>query len=307
MNNEYLLLTGALKVFNDFTCSNEGYYIEHDITHPKYELLKSKYPVVQTAGDGSDFSKAVNLLRWVHDNVLHCDGTKDIEAIPLDSISILDYSFGKGIEFGVWCYHQAIVFTECCLAIGLLARKIHCLPFSPNDFEAHAVSMVYITEMKKWILFDPGNNAYFLDENGNALSPLEARERLADDNITMNSDLLPDDTKNFNEKAAWYKQYMAKNLFYIKFSSINTFGTYSVENQTTYHLIPRGFNAQGREIAYCEYAIKNCPEPLRQDWENHLSSFRDQVDSCRFTGTIFTHKGVFNLHTQAHYSRSTAH
>lgn len=276
MNNEYLLLTGALKVFNDFTHSTEGYCIEHDIDNPKYELLKSKYPVVQIAGNGSDFSKAVNLLRWVHDNVLPNNGTRDVEFIPKESISILDYSFGKGHEFGVYCRLQAIVFTECCLSIGLLARTIHCLPFSPNDFESHVVSMAYIRELKKWILFDPGNNAYFLDEHGNALSPLEARQRLADDNIAVNNDLRPNDDQDFDDKAAWYKQYMAKNLFYIKYSSINTFGTDLVENQTTYHLIPKGFNVKDREIAYCEYAIKISSEQLRQDWENNLASFINQ-------------------------------
>jgi hypothetical protein len=276
MNSEFLLLTGALKVFSDFTCSTEGFHIEHDIDHPKYALLNSRYHVVEVAGKGSAFSKAANLLRWVHDHVLHNGGAKDVEFVPKDSLSILDYAFGKGQEFGVYCRLQAIVFTECCLSIGLLARTIHCLPFSPNDFESHVVSMVYIDELGKWILFDPGNNAYFLDESGKALSPLEARQRLADNRITVNSDLLPEDMRNIDEKTAWYKHYMAKNLFYIKFSSINTFGTDLVEGQKTYHLVPRGFDVRDREVAYCEYAIRNCPEPLRQGWEEALVSSRDQ-------------------------------
>jgi len=276
MNTESLLLTGALKVFSDFTCSAEGYSIEHDTNHPKYELLKSTYPIVQIAGNGSDFSKATSLLRWVHDDVLHGGGAKDVDFVPKDPLSILDYAFGKGREFGVYCRLQAIVFTESCLSIGLLARTIHCLPFSPNDFDSHVVSMVYIEEMKKWILLDPGSNAYFLDEDGNALSPLEARQRLADNRIAVNSDFEPNDTKNFDERVTWYKQYMAKNLFYIKFSSINTFGTDLVKHQTTFHLIPRGFNVKDREIAYCEYAIANCPEHLRQGWEDLLPSVRNQ-------------------------------
>ena len=69
---------------------------------------------------------------------------------------------------------------------------------------------------------------------------------------------------------------MAKNLFYIKFWAKNTFGTDLVENQTTYHLTPLGFDAKGREIAYCEYAVKNCPEDIKNGWLEALDDFKNQ-------------------------------
>jgi hypothetical protein len=273
----YLVHIGALKVFNDFSYSNcKNFSIRHDISNNQYLKLKEQYNIKEIAGNEDDFSKTTNMLRWVHDNVLHNGGTKDVEFIPKNSLSILDYSFGKGVEFGVYCRLQAIVFTECCLSLGLVARTIHCLPFNPNDFESHVVSMVYINDLKKWVLFDASNNAYFLNKDGIPLSPLEARKNLGNDDIIVNSDLWPHNNTDINLKIKNYKNYMAKNLFYIKFSKNNTFGTDLVKNQKTYYLIPCGFDVQNREIAYCEYAIRNSPEHLKDDWMDHLEEFKNQ-------------------------------
>jgi hypothetical protein len=274
---DYLMHIGALKVFDDFSYSNcKNFAIEHDIPNNQYLTLKEKYNIEEIAGTGDDFSKAVNLLRWVHNNILHNGGATDVEFVPKNSLSILNYSFGKGVEFGVYCRLQAIVFTECCLSLGLAARTIHCLPFSPNDFESHVVSMVYINELKKWVLFDSSNNAYFMNKEGVPLSPLEARESLGNDDVAVSSDLWPSSNTDINSKIKNYKNYMAKNLFYMKFSKFNTFGTDLVRDQITYHLIPRGFDVQTREIAYCEYAIRNSPEHLKSGWTEHLEELKNQ-------------------------------
>jgi hypothetical protein len=83
------------------------------------------------------------------------------------------------------------------------------------------------------------------------------------------SDSLPKDP-------AWYKQYMAKNLFYFKFWAINSYGTDLIENQTVYFLTPKGFDIRGREIAYCEYAIKINPPEFRKGWEEYLEQLKNQ-------------------------------
>jgi len=268
MNNEHLLLAGALRVFDNFTKSScDNFTIEHDLENPKFELLRTKYSLLEIAGNGNDFSKAVNLMRWVYNNVLHSGGGDEVD-IQRDPITILEYTLGKGRVPGIYCRHQAVVFTECCLAVGLIARTIHCLPFSPNDFDSHVVSMVFISELNKWVLFDQSNNAYFTDKNEIALSPLEARNLLGRDEVFV--------CDNIQREVDPYKQYMAKNLFYIKFWAVNTFGTDLIENQVTYHLAPLGFDIQNREIAYCEYAIKNCPEEIRKEWEEALEGFKNQ-------------------------------
>jgi len=267
VDNEYLLLSGALRVFNNFSQSGcENFSIEHDTKNSKLELLPKQYSISDIARNGNDFSKAVNIMRWVNENVLHCGGGIEVDVVK-DSVSILNYTFNKGRMPGIFCYHIAIVFTECCLAVGLTARTIHCKPFSPNDVDTHVVSMVYIAEMNKWVLFDPNNNAYFTDKNGTALSPLEARYLLGQDAICVSCSQREHDG---------YKKYMAKNLFYIKFWAINTFGTDLVDNQTMYFLAPLGFDVKNREIAYCEYAIKINPVKNRKGWEDYLNEIKKQ-------------------------------
>lgn len=278
MNNDHLLYMGALRVFHNF--GGEGcpdFTIEHDLSHPGLNVLRSTYSIDEIAvGEGS-FRKAVRLMRWVHDHLAHNGGPKDVEHVEKDALSILAYAYGKGMEHGVYCRLQAIVFTECCLSIGLPARTLHCLPFSPYDFESHVVSMVYINEMEKWVLFDASNNAYFMDEHGMPLSPLEARHLLALNACHVNDDL---------QVSFDYKRYMAKNLFYFKFSAKNTFGTDLVESQQTYHLIPSGFDAKTREVAYCEYAMANCPPLFRDEWVQHLEAFKAQ-EICAVSAAQF--------------------
>ena len=57
MDNEYLLLSGSLSVFNDFSKSGcENFAIEHDTKNPKLELLLEQYSFEGIAGNGNNFS-----------------------------------------------------------------------------------------------------------------------------------------------------------------------------------------------------------------------------------------------------------
>ena len=262
MDLEYSLLSGALTVFHDFCGNHSPIEFTYDFQAKEFEELKEKYKIQEIAGNGSEIEKVINLLQWCNQNVLHNGGTKDVEFIPKTSLAILDYSFGKGREYGVYCRLQAIVLTECCLALGIKSRILHCLPYSPYDFESHVVSMVYINELNKWILVDPTNNRYFLDENNTILSPLEARERLGK-NLFIKCNMEDDS----------YKKYMAKNMFYFKSLQHNTFGSDILPNQNTIYCVPNGLDVLGREVAYCKYAIENSPEHLKEDWKKHLDEF----------------------------------
>lgn len=290
MELDYLLLTGALKVFNDFSYSNFSLDFEYDSNNANFQILKEKYNITQVAGNGDEISKTLNLLKWCCDNVLHNGGSKDVEFIPKTSVDILDYAYQKGHENGVYCRLQSIVFTECCLALGIKSRIVHCLPFSPNDFDSHVISIVFVNSLNKWIMVDAGSNGYFLDENDIILSPMEVRQRLGDNSfIKCNEDIYPDSAQLFEEKQKGYKFYMAKNLFYFKSMLINTFGSDLLKNQITVYCTPIGFNVYDREIAYCQYAINNSPEHLADDWKKELSNFIEQRDK-----NIMAYQQFFN-------------
>ena len=103
MEREYSLLTGALKVFDDFCGDNEKINFIYDYNAIRFNELKSKYRINEIAGNGSELEKVLNLLQWCSENVLHNGGTKDVEFVPKTSIDILNYSYQKGREYGVYC------------------------------------------------------------------------------------------------------------------------------------------------------------------------------------------------------------
>lgn len=277
MNPEYYAYIGALRVFHDFNCQTNEYGFSYDYNASGYEKLRTKYKIDEVAGNGSELDKALNLMQWCSENVLHNGGTKDVEFIPKTSVDILDYAFQKGREFGVYCRLQAIVFTECCLALGIKSRILHCLPFSPNDFETHVVSIVYISDMGKWIMLDASNNRYFVDSDQTILSPMEIRNRLSYDDNSIECNVPDSD----------YKAYMAKNMFYFKSPQINTFGSDLLAEQKTIYCIPNGFDVLEREIAYCQYALKNTSEEFAKGWEKALSEYQKRTSVDCLSSKLF--------------------
>ena len=102
MDLEYSLFTGALAVFHDFHGSNSPMKFTYDFKTKELEKLKQKYKIQEVAGNGTELEKVINLLTWCHQNVLHNGGSKDVEFLPKNSLAILDYSFGKGREYGIF-------------------------------------------------------------------------------------------------------------------------------------------------------------------------------------------------------------
>lgn len=125
-------------------------------------------------------------------------------------------------------------------------------------------------------MLDVSNNRYFVNSDKTILSPMEIRSKLAyDDNIECN---VPDDD---------YKMYMAKNMFYFKSPQINTFGSDLLTKQKTIYCIPCGFDVLEREIAYCQYAIKNTSEEFAQDWKRALSTYQKRPSIDCLSAKLF--------------------
>ncbi|MBC7958453.1 MAG: transglutaminase domain-containing protein, partial [Vallitaleaceae bacterium] len=158
----YDIFTGLLKAFSLPTEGKKEIHFSYDNNHTKFCLLKSTYPIETIAGDGDDFSKAVNLLHWVSSHTYHkgdYDGT-----IAHNSLDLLDYAYDKGSIYGINCVALATILSECLLSIGLKARIVFLMPCSPYDGDNHVVTHVYIRQMKKWVMLDPTLNAFFSNE-----------------------------------------------------------------------------------------------------------------------------------------------
>ncbi len=151
--------------------------VEYRMDCPEYADLLKKYPFEKIAGKGTDLQRAIRVLKYLSPKLTHSpwyDGHVDCNALAL-----LDYSLDKP-EQGINCLNKAKILEEVCLALGIYARRVRFLPYSPFDFDCHVVTEIYDRPQEKWCMLDPTTNGYLVDEKGTILSLLEARERMAD-------------------------------------------------------------------------------------------------------------------------------
>ncbi|MCL2372202.1 MAG: transglutaminase-like domain-containing protein [Defluviitaleaceae bacterium] len=251
---QYDIYTGLLKAFPlpETVASDVNFVCNHG--HPKFDTLRDSYPIEAIAGDGDDFSKAVNLLQWVSSNTWHKGDYNG--SVGQNALDLLDYSFGKDISCGINCVGLAIVLAECLLAVGVKARKVFIMPCSPYDGDNHVVTHVYISEMNKWVMFDPTLNAYISNEKGEYLSLLELRNHLADQNpIFFNKGAKYNDNEWTEQSAKENTQYFAKNLFYFQTSEISTFNDDAPGNRNI-TLCPQGFDPKQKKLNNIDYRMK---------------------------------------------------
>lgn len=200
-----------------------------------YAELRSKYPIVEIAGTGSNLNRALNLLHWVYDNNYHRDS--DGELKENNALTTFGRSFGKGRENGLNCACLAAALTDCLQAAEIPARTIACFPYNPYDCDNHVVSLPYIIELGKWIVLDPSTNAYLMDDGDNILAPWELRKLLIKrQKIKCNQGVAwhHEYDAPFIEREEEYIRYMAKNsYFYCDCADDCTVAT---------HLLPQGFD-----------------------------------------------------------------
>jgi hypothetical protein len=175
--------------------------------------------------EGSEVSKILNLLHWIHNLIPH-DGSHENPIIK-NAMSMV--SVCKKDNRGLNCRGLATVLNECYLSLGIKSRFITCMPKDSMFNDCHVINMVYSKDLKKWLWIDPTNDAYVMNEKGELLSIQEVRERL----IT-NKPLLLNPDANWNHKATTIKEeylyhYMAKNLYRME-CPVNS--EYNAETQT---------------------------------------------------------------------------
>ena len=201
-------------------------------TESELQELRRTYHLDETAGQGDDVSRIINLMRWVHKTIRH-DGNSD-NPQPRNSLHILDVcSQGKR---GVNCRMLATVLNEVYLAMGFKSRHITCLPKYKDDPDCHVINIVYAQSLGKWLYLDPSFEAYFRNEKGELLSIAEVRE-----SMIQNKKLVLDKEANWNGEATspeWYLHYMSKNLFHFSCPAASEFGYESKPGNLRIYLEP---------------------------------------------------------------------
>lgn len=247
----YDIYTGLLKMNPEFEASQKV-ILKYDFASPILKTLREKYNLNSVAGNGDDLSKAFNLLHWVSRHIMH-NGNSQAQVYNI--LDLMDYSFDKEAAFGLNCAMLSHILTGCIMSVGIHAREVKIIPYSPYDFDSHRVVQVYIGDLKKWIMLDPTYSCYVMDKEGNYLNLLEIRRLLAErEYIVFNKELHYNGEKLPKDYQV-YKEYLAKNTFC--FCTPPSMEFDSIKFEGFVYVCPQNFNIQQRDIYCIEYKMKN--------------------------------------------------
>lgn len=257
----------TFEIGEDVVCS-------YDFANPKYEELKSRYPILQVSGKGGDFERALRICKWLAPNLSHQGDFSLTGNEEINAISLLDYALGNR-EHGINCVCKAKILVECCLALGIFARRIGLYPNSPFDTDNHVVAEIYDRKRNKWIMLDPTSGGYFTDGK-NPLSCLEMRENFAFH--AGGSIVLPrqkaTSLEKLNERNVSWNFYYAKNCYYMTVETVSGFGE---NNSALVYLLPVGFDWKANRKQNADFMLKTA---IKEGWgETAINSLEKQARS----------------------------
>lgn len=252
-NEIYIMESGILYNQLEFKEGND-YDISYDFDNEEYKELLEKYDLANIAKDGSEFEKAKNLMNEFAPRLKHKSDYDN--HVDMNALSLLEYSLDNK-KHGINCRNKAQILNEMCLALGIYSRKVWIMPNSKYDSDCHVVNEVWDSTYNKWIMLDITNNMYWVDENGNPLSILEIRTKIANQEFCTPVDAednLKDLDKSLNDNFDNFL-YIAKNLVYMEYM-----GKYTKnEDDTFYLLFPKNLDTSF-EYIISEKAIEASPK-----------------------------------------------
>lgn len=231
-----------------------GEKISYDFACPEFEELRNKYDLAEIAGEGSDFAKAKRLLHYLAPKLTHSPWYDN--HIACNALRLLEYSFDDP-EHGINCLNKSKILVECCLALGIYARRVRIMPYSPYDFDNHVVAEVYDKTLGKWIMLDPTTDGYFIDETKTPLSLLEMRSKFANGEFitfVRSTDVLREISK-LRRKYLHTNMYICKNLFYFQVEQFSCFG----ERGGYLYVVPLHYAVKQTKQANLQYRLDNLP------------------------------------------------
>lgn len=249
----------------------------YDFSCLEYEELREKYELVKIAGTGSDFQKAKRLLHYFAPKLTHSSWYDN--HIECNALKLLEYSFGNPKQ-GINCLNKSKILEECCLALGIYARRVGIMPFSPYDFDNHVVNEIFDKKLNKWIMLDMTTDGYFVDENKTPLSLLEIREKFAlDEFVTFvkSTDRLTNLEKSRSDNVD-KNYYICKNLFYFSIGAECKFGA----PNGWYNICPSGYSLKDNKIANIKYRINHLSEEYK-DWIPKYEEWLKNAETAEYT------------------------
>ena len=248
--------------------------ITYNFNCPEFITLKEKYNLEKIAGKGTDFIRAKRLLHYLAPRLTHSSWYDN--HVPCNALDLLEYSLNNK-EQGINCLNKSKILQECCLAIGIYARRVCIMPFSPYDFDNHVVTEIFDRELNKWIMLDPTTDGLFIDENKTPLSLLEIRKKFANDEFVtfvLSTDKL-NDLEKLKDKYIEQNAYICKNLFYFYIDQESTFGP----SNNVLEFVPDNYSVLENKKANLKYRINHLPEKYK-DWKTNFEKQLQNLEKC---------------------------
>lgn len=257
-----------------------GGHITYRFDCPEYEELKNTYALEQTAGSGSDFERAKRLLHYLAPRLTHCSWYDN--HIECNALRLLEYSLDRPDQ-GINCLNKSKILQECCMALGIYARRVCIMPYSPFDFDNHVVTEIYDRDMGKWIMLDPTTDGYFVDANRTPLSLLEIRKKFANDEFATYAPSASRlrDLNKLRQKYHSANRYICKNLFYFTIERESCFGP----GDNSFVFLPRDFSFREWNIANAQYGLNHLPEEHADMKDRYLRRRKRWEESEEWEGT----------------------
>ena len=248
MDTEYMLsylfdiLRGDIKMNERFK-KGKDINFAYDFKHPKLIELKEKYHLNLIAQGNTTFEKAIRIMHFLAPNLEHNGDYQN--QILCNSLDLMNYSFKKGEKYGINCLSKSKILEECLLSIGIFARRVSIMPYSPYDRDNHVICEYYDNEMCKWVMLDPSSDRYYLNSKNIPLGILEIRKLLANRKTIKTVCLSSVDNLDINKIVPLENDsdiyYLAKNFVWFVVSDVHSFG---IDNLTYYTLEPVHMNTK---------------------------------------------------------------
>lgn len=218
------------------------------MNNPNLVEIRKELNLDSIAGKGSEISKILNLMHWVH-NIVEYQGNNGDNFAQKNALNLIKTC--KAENRGANCRMMATILNECYLSMGIKSRYVVCMPKETQFKDCHVINMVYSNDLKKWIWIDPVYDAYVMNEKGEMLGIEEVRERLITDKmLIVNPDINLNRTESVSKEE--YLAYMAKNLYRLESPLISEYDTETWE--------------RGKKITYVELLpLDGVQTPQKQD------------------------------------------
>lgn len=248
---------------------------EYDLSCPEYGALREKYGLERLAGKGGALQRAKRLLHHFAPRLTHSSYYDN--HVPCDALSLLEYSYERPDQ-GINCLNKSKILAECCLAVGIYARRVGMMPCSPYDNDNHVVTEIYDPELGRWIMLDPTTDGWLVDEDGVPLSLLEIRERFAHRKFTtfVSSTDRKGGLRRLWDKNMWLNTYYCKNLFWFSVDRYNGFGS----RKERLLFVPAGYDLRRNQIAMLEYRLSILPDQglSPEELQKYQRMFQDSLE-----------------------------